>query len=741
MGRIPESFPDPGFTENDPALTASELRKRIDALEAANRDLGLRLGEFRQAQATLESLNRTAEALVAERELEKIVQAVTDGGREISGAAFGAFFYNTQGDQGEAYMLYTLSGADRQAFADFPMPRKTAMFAQTFEGRGPLRFDDVTKRPEYGKLAPHHGMPSGHLSVRSYLAVPVISRSSEVLGGLFYGHPEPGMFDERAEKALVNLAAQAAVAVDNANLYTALQKELAQGKLREDAARKFAAIVQFSNDAIISKDLNSIITSWNPAAERIFGYTAEEMIGKSVTLLIPANHIDEEPDILRRIGRGETISHYETVRRRKDGTLIDISLTVSPLKDDQGKIVGASKIARDITDLKSTEEQLRQSQKMEAVGRLAGGIAHDFNNLLTAIIGFTDMARAESDPGTRLAEYLEEVRNSGNRAAALTQQLLAYSRKQILAPKVIVLNECVAEIEKMLRRLIGEDIAFNTHLEPRLGNVKADPAQIQQIIVNLALNARDAMPEGGILSIATANVYLDRDYVAGHPDALVGPHVMLCVSDTGVGMTPEVQSHIFEPFFTTKEVGKGTGLGLSSAYGIIKQSGGSIAVRSEPGKGSEFRLYFPLVDGKGKAIDEVPERGARAGNPVPQGETILLAEDESAVRKFLVATLQNHGYQVLEAKDGVQALELGRKLRSLDLLLTDAVMPNMNGGKLARELKALHPGLKTLFISGYAQDVLSAADTKLLDGAFLQKPFTQAALLSKLREALAAAVP
>jgi PAS domain S-box-containing protein len=515
-------------------------------------------------------------------------------------------------------------------------------------------------------------------------------------------------------------------------------RELEDLRQTEEAARRFAAIVASSNDAIISKDLNSRITSWNKAAERIFGYTAEEAIGNSITMLIPENHIDEEPEILGRIRRGETINHYETIRKRKDGVMVDISLTVSPIKDKNGTIVGASKIARDITEFKATQDQLRQAQKMEAVGRLAGGVAHDFNNLLTCIIGFVDLALGETEPGTNLAEYLNEVRKSGSRAANLTQQLLAYSRKQILAPKVIDLNFSVSEMDKMLRRLIGEDISFHTILEPELGKVKADPAQIQQIIVNLALNARDAMPNGGTLSLKTANVILDADHTLAHPESRPGPHVMVSVGDTGAGMTPEVRERIFEPFFTTKEVGKGTGLGLSSVYGIVKQSGGSIDVTSRPGKGSVFRIYLPVVEAKIRNHVEVPGRPQLNG--VNRGETILLAEDEETVRKFLVTTLKRKGYNVLEAKDGVQALELGRQAPHIDLLLTDIVMPNMKGDKLASELRSIHPEAKILFISGYTRDNLPS-ELPAFRAAYLQKPFSQAELLAKVRENIDAGIP
>jgi PAS domain S-box-containing protein len=681
----------------------------------------------------LEVLNRTSTKLVAEHDLKNIVQAVTDGGLEISNAAFGAFFYNTTNEQGDAFMLYTLSGAPPEAFAKFPMPRKTALFAHTFEGKGVMRIDDVLKSPLYGKSAPHHGMPPGHLPVRSYLSIPVVSRSGGVLGGLFYGHPEPGIFTERAEKLLVNLASQAAVAIDNSNLYAALQEELKRRKSGEENAQKLAAIVNSSNDAIISKDLNTIITSWNRSAERIFGYTAQEAIGQSIAMLIPPNHINEEPLILERIRRGETINHYETVRRRKDGSNIEISLTVSPIYDGDGNIVGASKIVRDITHLKETEEQLRQALKMEAVGRLAGGIAHDFNNLLTSIGGFAEMALIRAGGDALLQDYLEEITKSTSRAASLTQQLLAYSRKQILAPKVIDLNFTISELDKMLPRLIGEDIRFRTELDPGLGSIKADPTQIQQIIVNLVLNSRDAMPNGGTLDVRTYSVHIDGNNAPKELSDSHGAYAVLEVRDSGVGMTPEVQKRIFEPFFTTKEVGKGTGLGLSSVYGIVIQSGGAITVASQPGKGTTFVVYLPLVDGQGM---KMPVQPVAKAHPAQHGETILLAEDEGSVRKFLAATLRSQGYNVVEAADGELALEASRRLAKIDLLLSDVVMPNMNGGKLAEAIKSAHPDIKVLFMSGYTKEILPPGAASTPDIRFLQKPFTQVELLAKIRDIL-----
>jgi PAS domain S-box-containing protein len=419
--------------------------------------------------------------------------------------------------------------------------------------------------------------------------------------------------------------------------------------------------------------------------------------------------------------------------RRFDGAYRWILNTGLPRISPQGEFQGFIGSGIDIHDLKDTEEQLRQAQKMEAVGRLAGGIAHDFNNLLTAINGYSEMALGMIDDDDPLFEYLTEIRKSGERAAGLTQQLLAYSRKQILAPKVFDLNDTVVEMEKMLRRVIGEDIELSSELEPELGLAKADPGQIQQIILNLVLNARDAMPNGGRLVLQTANVVLNGEQVNLPSEPARGPHVRLSVSDNGIGMTPEVRSRIFEPFFTTKGVGKGTGLGLSSVYGIIKQSGGSISVTSEYGRGSTFHVYLPISESEKERI-----RYRRYDAPEPQakGETILLVEDEETVRKFIHRTLSARGYAILEAGNGAEALSVAAKSGPIDLVLTDVVMPNMNGGQLAEKLKALQPNINILFMSGYTSNIFLSKGFLDPGARFLQKPFSQGELIRKVEEVL-----
>ncbi|MDQ3002598.1 MAG: PAS domain S-box protein [Fibrobacterota bacterium] len=415
---------------------------------------------------------------------------------------------------------------------------------------------------------------------------------------------------------------------------------------------------------------------------------------------------------------------------RADGLYRHMLNTGTPRYSTVGEYTGFIGSCIDISDLRETEEQLRHSQKMEAVGRLAGGIAHDFNNLLTAINGYSEMALPLATGSVQLLEYLQEIKTSGERAASLTNQLLAYSRKQMLVPKIIKLNETVAEMERMLKRIIGEDIELVTFMDPALGMVRADPGQIQQIILNLALNARDAMLQGGRLTLETSNVVLDAEYVSTRLEAKPGRHVMLAVSDTGTGMTEEVKSRIFEPFFTTKGVGKGTGLGLSSVYGIVKQSGGNILVYSEQGRGTTFKMYLPIVEttAADTVIDPGPENQAPSGS-----ERILVIEDESTVRKFICKVLTAHGYTVLEAKDGPEALSLVAAGMEFDLALTDVVMPGMNGRQLGNLISRRRSGCSILFMSGYTDNAIVHHGVLDSDAPFLQKPFTQAELLKRIR--------
>jgi signal transduction histidine kinase len=389
-------------------------------------------------------------------------------------------------------------------------------------------------------------------------------------------------------------------------------------------------------------------------------------------------------------------------------------------------------LRRAATQQRRLEEQLIQSQKMEGIGRLAGGVAHDFNNLLTAILGYAELMEPQlEDEGLR--SELREIRLAGERAAALTRQLLAFSRRQVMQPRTLDLNTVVSDVKKMLARLIGEDVALVTRLDPALGSVEADPGQLEQVLMNLSVNARDAMPEGGTLTFETANAVLDADFAAVHPGALPGAYVVLTVTDSGTGMTDEVRGHAFEPFFTTKDKGKGTGLGLATAYGIVKQSGGYIMVESEAGRGTTFRIYLPRVEGTA-----VGPKRTTSSSLAPSGtETILLVEDEAGVRRLSLTVLETQGYVVLEAPSGDVALQVARsETGPIHLVVTDVVMPGMNGRELWDRLKVLRPDSRVLFMSGYTDDAIARHGVLEPGIAFLQKPFTPFSLAQKVREVL-----
>jgi two-component system, cell cycle sensor histidine kinase and response regulator CckA len=508
----------------------------------------------------------------------------------------------------------------------------------------------------------------------------------------------------------------------------------------EEMRSLLAAIVQSSNDAIVSKRIDGSITSWNTAAERLFGYSAAEAVGQPIGLVIPPDRSAEERDLLARVAAGERVEHYETTRRRKDGTAVEVSISLAPILNTSGQVVGASKTARDLTAqrrgeaiLRNTEEQLRQAQKMEAVGRLAGGIAHDFNNMLSVILSYSELLLAELKPTDSARGEIEEVHAAALSAANLTRQLLMFSRQQILAPRVLALNDVLAGTDKMIRRIVGEDIDFISVPAPGLGRVLADPGQVEQVIMNLVVNARDAMPTGGQLTLETGNVELGSDYARDHLGVRPGPHVMLAVSDTGIGMDQATQARIFEPFFTTKGVGKGTGLGLSTVFGIAQQSGGSVWVYSEPGAGTTFKVYFPRVEAD-LAAASAPSSGPAT---LRGSETILLVEDQEQVRAVAAGILQRSGYRPIVAQNAGDALLLAEKHRgAIHLLLTDVVMPQISGVELARRIGQLRPELKVLFMSGYTDDSIvrhGVLDSRM---AFLQKPFTPESLTRKLREVL-----
>ena len=512
-------------------------------------------------------------------------------------------------------------------------------------------------------------------------------------------------------------------------------EELAESKDRQlwEYQNRLSLIVDSSQDAIIGKDLDGIIIHWNKGAESIYGYKAEEIIGQSVTLLAPENRQDEIPKILESIRKGQRVEHFETVRVAKDGRHLNISISISPIRNAAGVIVGASTIARNITAQKKAEDQLRQSQKMEAVGRLAGGIAHDFNNILGIITMCAELLRGHVASEELPLELIGHIRDASKRGASLTRQLLAFSRKQPAQSRVLELNDRLREICKLLRPLMGDDV--NILLLPRseLAFVQADPGQLDQIVLNLAVNSRDAMPRGGKFVIETSTAEFDEEFVRQHPPMKPGRYVMLAVSDNGIGMDAATVSRIFEPFFTTKEIGKGTGLGLATVYGIVQQSGGHVWVYSEPGRGTTFKVYLPCADEKtGLALEPEGQVSIRRG----EGTTILLVEDDPLMRRLSTQTLAAQGYSVIDAEDGKTALaQAAANPGRIDLVLTDVVMQGMSGPELVLRLMDSHPETRFLYMSGYTGELV--VDHGLSEGIpLLEKPFTRAALLGAIQSAL-----
>jgi PAS domain S-box-containing protein len=506
----------------------------------------------------------------------------------------------------------------------------------------------------------------------------------------------------------------------------------AEEELRQSEER-YRLIVETTNEWIWAMDLAGRMTYNNEAVHVILGYPPDEILGRDTLQFIHPEDLPAAQELVAKSIAGRTGWSGCVLRwRHRDGSYRHLESNAAPVYGPDGELIGFRGADRDITERVQLEAQLLQSQKMEAIGTLAGGVAHDFNNLLTSILGYSDIVLQELADGHPLREDVEEIRKAGERAAALTRQLLAFSRKQILKPVVLEVNGVVGGLEKMLRRLIGEDIELVVAREAGVGYTRADPGQIEQVILNLVINARDAMPRGGSLRIETHTMDLDESGVRAHPGSTTGSYVCIAVNDTGMGMDRETQSRIFEPFFTTKGAGKGTGLGLSTVYGIVKQSGGHISVESEPERGTTFRVYLPRVF----EPEETPPAAATGRRPTGV-ETVLLVEDEQGLRVLARRILESHGYAVIEASGGEEALRISRRHQSpIDLLLTDAVMPGMGGSDLAREIAAERPATRVLYMSGYTDDAVVRQGHLDEGSAFIQKPFASDALVQKVREVL-----
>jgi two-component system, cell cycle sensor histidine kinase and response regulator CckA len=546
----------------------------------------------------------------------------------------------------------------------------------------------------------------------------------------------------RRDGSIITVEISAAgVTIGQEQLIYCAQRDITERSRAAEALRRseaqFRAVFDYAGLGIAMRDLSGRPIRVNAAFQRMLGCSEAELQQMRFDEFTQADDLAVERPLFDELVRGAR-EHYELDKRyvHRSGATVWTSVTVSLVRDRDGHPLFAVVLGDDITERRRLQEQFLQAQKMEGIGRLAGGVAHDFNNLLTAIMGYAELVRADLPPDDAAHGFLEEITKAGARAAALTTQLLAFARKQVIEPRPVDLNAVVRDAEKMLRRLVGEDVEMIVHLGIDLGIVQVDPGQVGQILINLAVNARDAMPEGGRLVIETANAFLDEHYARTHVDVTPGDYVMLAVSDTGHGMPPEVQAKLFEPFFTTKGRDRGTGLGLATCHGIVKQAGGSIQVYSEPSLGSTFRIYFPRVQ------QRLPDEPERQTTPALRGghETVLLAEDEPAVRHLASLSLRSHGYHVLEASTGADALALARATpHRIALLVSDVVMPGMNGRELAERFREICPSADVLFVSGHAESAIVHHGAVEPGTAFLPKPFTPERLARRVRELLDAA--
>ena len=593
--------------------------------------------ELEEQMRALSILNRTANAMSDNLDQERLVQAITAASVELSAAEFGAFLHYFVDEKGERQTHCSLSGISRETFERLSTRGDAQLFDIAVSGKELQRSPDVEADPRYRKAAPRDEMSEGHLAVRSYMAVPVKSRTGDVIGGLFFGHSKRNMFDQRAEERVVALASQAAVAMDNARLFQAAERELAQRRVAE-----------------------------------------EELQALNATL--------------------------------------------------------EQRVADEIAQRAKAEDALRQAQKMEAVGQLTGGVAHDFNNLLTVIIGGLDTIK-RSKPGdeARIARAADMALQGAHRATSLTGRLLAFSRRQPLNPKPLDPNILVRDMNELLHRSIGEHIELEGVLAPRIWAIEVDQNQLESAIINLAVNARDAMPAGGKLTIETSNTALDESYAATDAEVVPGQYVMIAVSDSGSGMSKETLNRAFEPFFTTKEVGRGTGLGLSMVYGFVKQSGGHVTIYSEEGHGTTIKLYFPRYRGQTdtKSVDHMVAIPASS-----EGEVILVVEDNDDVRAYSTMILAELGYTVLEASECEEALAILKTDSRIDLLFTDVVLPGRTGKQLADEAALIRPGLKVLFTTGYSRNAIVHHGRLDAGLELISKPFTFEQMAMRVRDVI-----
>jgi PAS domain S-box-containing protein len=715
----------------------SDTLARFAALAALALHNATLHADTRRRRQEAELLARLAGHLNRSLDLDTVLQRVVVGAQDLCGSDLAAVALRGARDE---TMTFRFGPGARQDWRSVPIvPGRGAGGMVLITGE-PFRTDNF---PEDPRLDHEHPEMTAREGIVTLAAVP-IRREDRIHGVLYVGNRSARPFPDHDIESLLRLADHAAVAIHNAQLYAERTNALAA---LGESEQRYRLLAENMADVVALFDMNLRSIYVSPSVTRLRGYTPQEAMAQtSAERFAPASAaltlqaLSEELAIeASGLGDPHRSRMIEVELLCKDGSTVWVESTTSFVRDDDGRAVGIISVARNIDERKRAqaalgerEAELRQAQKMEAVGRLAGGIAHDFNNILTVISGRAQLLLGTLDPGARGRRAAELIQQASERATLLTRQLLAFSRKQMLQSRVLSLTAVVTGLTPMLRRLIGEHIQLAV-VPGGAGRVRADGAQVEQVVTNLVINARDAMPEGGRLTIATADVEIDTAFVLAHPGARTGPHVSVSVADTGHGMDAETRAKVFEPFFTTKETGKGTGLGLSTLYGIVKQHEGYVAVESEPGRGSTFTIFFPRVEAAPDAV-EPPAAPVRP----PRGtERILLVEDEASVRAVAQESLAGHGYTVLEALDVEDALRIAREdSRRIDLLLTDVVMPIMNGRHLAERVQHLHAETKILYMSGYTDDAIVRHGVLDRGASFLQKPFTPTQLLSKVQEIL-----
>lgn len=679
------------------------------ALYAIYRDIT----ERKRSEALRSALYRIAEETSSAEDLPQFYRAIHNIVGELM---YARNFYIALYDSATQYLSfpYWIDEVD-----PVPAPRKLARGLTEYVLRtgepllaSPEKFLELVRRNEADEI----GAPSV-----DWLGVPLKVGNCTIGAVVVQSYTENIRFGEKDKEILTFVSQQLASAIEHKRHEEALRRSEA----------RYRSLVQSAAYGIYRASRKGKFLDVNPALITMLGYgSAEEVLALDAQKDVFRNpeELDRLMEECKRKGR---LDNFEIKWKRKDENVITVRLSGSVVSSEKEPEEFLEVIAEDITEKRVLEDQFRQAQKMEAVGRLAGGVAHDFNNLLMVISGYTEVLLEHLEQDASLHAKAEAVQQAAERATTLTRQLLAFSRRQLLELKVVDLNTIISDMERLLTPLIGETIQLSTELSPALGRTRADAGQLEQVLMNLVVNAKDAMPAGGKIIIRTSNIELDNSYRREHTYIQPGPYIMLSVSDTGCGMDKETQSRIFEPFFTTKEKGKGTGLGLSTVYGIIKQSGGYVFAHSEVGHGTTFRIFLPRVEEPADCKGAVNQaRGEARGS-----ETVLLVEDEESVRQLVRETLQSRGYSVIDAADGEQALAIASTQNAIHLMITDVVMPGINGQELAKEILKTHPATKVLFLSGYAEDTIR--QQALPPGtAFLQKPFTLQTLLRKTREVL-----